>query len=86
MDNSIFKIFSNISAEVIEDLSVFDRWGGEMYNVKDLGFEDDRFVGWDGTIQRTGVKVNPGVFVWVAKVRFIDGDVRTFSGDLTVVD
>lgn len=86
VNNGIFKIFSNISAEVIEDLSIFDRWGGEMYNIKDVGFEEDRFEGWNGVVQNTGRKVNPGVFVWVAKVRFIDGDIRTFTGDLTVVD
>ena len=86
VNNGLFKIFSNIAAEEIEDLSVFDRWGGEMYNVQNIGFEDGGFAGWDGKIQNSGRKVNPGVFVWVAKVRFIDGDVRTFAGDLTVVD
>jgi len=85
-DNGIFKIFSNISAEQIEDLSIFDRWGGEMYQVENIGFDDVDFVGWDGIVQSTGRKVNPGVFIWIATVRFIDGEVRTFAGDLTVVD
>ena len=42
--------------------------------------------GWDGRVTGSAKKVNPGVYVWLVKLRFVDGMVRTFVGDLTVID
>jgi hypothetical protein len=68
--------------EVIENLQVFDRWGNLAFYATDLAIGDEN-AGWDGTFQAD--PVNPGVFIWQAKVRFIDGVTEVFAGDVTVV-
>ena len=57
-----------------EDLLVFD--------TKNIPPSNEG-LGWDGTFN--GKTVNPGVFVYLAEVRFIDGEVETYSGDVTLV-
>ena len=43
---------------------------------------NDRLQGWDGFFN--GKPVNPGVYAWMADVRFVDNETLTFSGDVTV--
>ena len=76
----------NDAVEIVETLVVFDRWGGQLYKQDNINIRDGSFVGWNGRRANTGTTVNPGVYVWLAQVRFIDGDVINFSGDITVVD
>jgi hypothetical protein len=61
---------------------IFDRWGNKVYESQSM-ILNDRTSGWDGRF--LDKFVNPGVFTWVAKVRFIDGVVETFTGDITVL-
>lgn len=84
--NGLFRVFSNIAADVIESVVVFDRWGNELYREEFIDFEDSSYRGWDGRVVGNNRKVNPGVYVWQVKLRFVDGIVRTFVGDLTVID
>ena len=81
-NNDFFPIFGNIAADAIEEITIFDRWGNRVYESQSM-ILNDRTSGWDGKFR--GTYVNPGVFTWVAKVRFIDGIVETFSGDITVL-
>ncbi|MEZ5043601.1 MAG: gliding motility-associated C-terminal domain-containing protein [Saprospiraceae bacterium] len=55
------------------DLNIFDRWGAQVY----------RGVGWDG--RQNGTFVNAGVFVYLVKIRMIDGIERQFAGSVTVL-
>jgi gliding motility-associated-like protein len=80
--NDYFSVFAGPAAEFIEELSVFDRWGELIYKEENLPL-NERNVGWDGTFR--GVSVNPGVYVWMAKIRFIDGESFYYSGDLTLL-
>lgn len=80
--NDGFTIFGGRAVAEIEYLRVFDRWGG-------LQFENENFManepslGWDGLVD--GQPVNPAVFVWSASVRFINGAVQEYAGDVTVL-
>ncbi len=80
--NDGFTIFGGRAVAEIEYLRVFDRWGG-------LQFENTNFManepslGWDGRVD--GQPVNPAVFVWSASVRFINGTVQEYAGDVTVL-
>ena len=85
-ENGIFKVSGDISLDRIESLRVLDRWGGELYRFENFNPSDPGYIGWDGRVLRSGQKVNPGVYVWVAEVVFIDREVRTFAGTITVID
>jgi len=61
---------------------VFDRWGSLVYQEKNVHLNNPS-DGWDGTYK--GKKLNPDVYVWVAKVRYLDDVVVQFSGDVTLV-
>lgn len=85
--NDYFNIFGGPAVDGIERLQIFDRWGNMMYDgAPQL---NDRQDGWDGYFNNK--PVNPGVYVWLAQVRFIDSDeqgnkvVLPYSGDVTVL-
>jgi len=80
--NDKFSLKGGPAAELIDELKIFDRWGELMWEGNGLVFNDNR-NGWDGKFKE--VWVNPGVYVWAAKVRFIDGEIIPYSGDITVV-
>ena len=79
--NEIFTIFSGPAGSLVEELSVFDRWGNLVYIGENFVIGDSR-VGWDGRFK--GKLVNSGVFAWVAKVRFVDNVVVSYNGSITV--
>ena len=80
--NDNFNLFTGPAATGIEELLVFDRWGNKVYEGKNLT-PNDPIQGWNGKFNNR--YVNPGVFTWLAKVRFVDDVVANFSGDVTVV-
>jgi len=81
--NDIFYIFSGPNAiGSILDLRIYDRWGSLVFDHKDL-LPDDATKGWDGKM--LGKTLNPGVFVWVAEIHFLDGKDITAYGDVTLV-
>ena len=53
-----------------------------MVTLKDF-MPNSPTIGWDGSYK--GNPMNPGVFVWVAEIEFIDGQREIFKGDVTVV-
>jgi len=85
-DNAIFRVTGNIAVQEVENFEVYDRWGGRMYRRDNFDLFNGSFDGWNGRLNNTGAKVNPGVFVWIARVRFVDGEIRNFVGDVTVID
>nr|HPR00879.1 gliding motility-associated C-terminal domain-containing protein [Saprospiraceae bacterium] len=80
--NDVFYIGSNQAATGIEVLRVFDRWGGLLYEGYNLPLNDQN-VGWDGT--RNGETLPPGVYVFMAVIRFVDNVSLPYSGDITIV-
>jgi hypothetical protein len=44
---------------------------------------DQPLLGWDGTFREK--PMNPGVFVFWAKVKFKDGSTQTIKGDVTIM-
>ena len=80
--NDVFYIGSNQAATGIEVLRVFDRWGGLLYEGYNLPLNDQN-IGWDGT--RNGEILPPGVYVFMAVIRFVDNVSLPYSGDITIV-
>lgn len=79
--NDFFTLYAKAALQ-IEQLSVYDRWGGLVWEGSNLIVGDD-LSGWDGRIR--GTPAGPAVYVWVARMRFLDGVVEVFSGDITLV-
>jgi gliding motility-associated-like protein len=85
--NDYFNLFGGPAVDGIENLKVYDRWGNLIYDgAPQINSYTD---GWDGTFN--GKEVNPGVYAWLASVRFIDRDVNGqnvvlgYAGDVTVL-
>lgn len=81
-NNDFFFINANKSVSVIKDLKVFNRWGALMYEGTDLSPNHSQ-SGWDGFFK--GELVNSGVYVWMATIEYLDGEVLLMSGDVTLV-
>ena len=78
--NDYFTVFGNTSnAQVVEDLKIFDRWGGVIFQANDFVPNDLR-SGWDGTSK--GEPLGIGSYLYTATVRFVDGQVLRYSGDV----
>jgi hypothetical protein len=68
--------------EKIEYLRIYDRYGALVFEIKE-GVPGDWTEGWDGN---TGQKpASPGVYVYVARVRFADESRQVLRGDITVI-
>lgn len=79
--NDFFNIFANKAAVGIEELLIYDRWGNKVYEGQpQLNTVTE---GWNGLFKDQPVE--NGTYVWMAKVLFLDGVVKTYSGDVTVV-
>ena len=81
--NDGFTLFAGPAVAQIERLQIFDRWGGMVYNGEGPFMPNEPSLGWDGRFN--GSPVNSGVFVYKIDVRFLDGEVITYAGDVTVV-
>ncbi|HRJ17296.1 MAG TPA: gliding motility-associated C-terminal domain-containing protein, partial [Saprospiraceae bacterium] len=80
--NDRFLVFSGSDVSMVRSFSVFDRSGGMVFRQTDLS-PNDPAAGWDGTVR--GRHLNPGIFVWVAEIEFVDGEVEVFRGDVMVL-
>ena len=61
---------------------VYDRWGEPVHQRFNFAPNDAR-AGWNGTFR--GRDMDPAVFVVVAEVQLVNGEVRTVTGDVTLL-
>jgi len=81
--NDYFTVFgSALSIEAVERLAVYDRWGELVFEQNNL-LPNNPSVGWDGTFR--GKTLVPGVYVYVAQIRFLDGQMVEYAGDITLI-
>ena len=79
--NDIFYIFADErNVELVLSFQVFNRWGEPVHEFFNFLPNDPENGAWDGT--HKGQPMNTGVFIYVAKIRMVDGRVETFSGDV----
>jgi gliding motility-associated-like protein len=71
--NDFFTVQGSDDLVEVLELKVFDRWGNELSADKS----------WDGN--RAGVPLNPGVYVYRAKLLMEDGVERDFSGAVALM-
>lgn len=82
--NDHFNVNVGLGVETVNFMRVYDRWGELMYEREGFFPDNDNFgEGWDGRFN--GKFVNPGVYVYLIEVRFLDERVLLYRGDVTVV-
>ena len=79
--NDLFRIHTGRGVEKVQNFKIFSRWGEMVYELPEANLNDAQ-QGWDGTLD--GEPLNPGVFVYVVEVTFIDGRVEIYKGDITL--
>jgi len=80
--NDVFTIYANSEVVRILKLKVFDRWGNNVYSVKNADFNIPG-SGWNGEYK--GQNVEQGVYVYIIEVLLADNAVEVYHGDLTVI-
>jgi CHU_C Type IX secretion signal domain/SprB repeat len=82
--NTHWKVFTGLGIEQVNFARVYDRWGDMVYEkVNYKANNDDYSEGWDGTFRDRGL--NPGVYVYLVEVTFLDGRVLLYRGDISLV-
>ena len=81
-NNDIFYIQAGPQVTQIKSFYIYSRWGESLFEVQNFQPNDPTF-GWNGT--HRGQEVNTGVYVFIAEVEFIDGQVLIYKGDVTLL-
>jgi len=84
LDNKI--VFNTGPAvEHVMKFLIMDRWGNQIFLSEDFSPSDAANAGnyWDGNYG--GAAVQPGVFMYIAEILLINGDLRTIAGDITLI-
>lgn len=77
-NNDVFQIYGDVNAIAFLDFAIFNRWGEKVFESNNHHFT------WDGTYK--GEPVPPGVYIYTAKVVFINGYSRNdLKGSLTII-
>ncbi len=80
--NDVFLPFDQGDVEQIVLFQVFDRWGGLVFDRREVR-PNAVDQGWDGTVR--GRDANPGAYVWRATVRFRDGVTEDRQGSVLLL-
>ena len=80
--NDYFTLYGSAAGKYIKTLSIYDRWGGEVFRGEKLPLNAES-AGWDGRVN--GQRANAGVFAFFAEVEFIDGIVLLYEGSITLM-
>ncbi len=81
--NDRFTVFGASEVARVESLKVFDRWGNQVFVKEDFP-PNEEGQGWDGRFDDRPMK--PSAFVYHAVIRFTDGFVQDYYGDVTLVE
>ncbi len=79
--NDVFFISAGSDVSKINKFQVFTRWGELVYSLENFQPNDKR-IGWDG--RHNGQFLNPGVYVYLLEIEYIDGNSEIIYGDITL--
>ncbi|MBL7774542.1 MAG: gliding motility-associated C-terminal domain-containing protein [Saprospiraceae bacterium] len=80
--NDVLTISTGPSIRLIDRFQVFDRWGNLVYWAENLP-TGPQIDSWDGF--RPGDRPQPGVYTWLASVRFADNTTAVRAGTVTLL-
>lgn len=80
--NSALTVFGGADVEMVVSFEVFDRWGNLLYRRSNFqaGSPDPN---WQDYFR--GNRASPGIFTYLAKVVWKDGESNIFSGDIFLI-
>ena len=81
-NNSIFTIYGASNVQTIETLTIFDRWGNQVFS--NANFPPNQLVaGWDG--RSNGQNSVSDVYVFWARALFTNGEKKMIEGDVLLL-
>ena len=83
--NDYFSVYACLGVRRIINAHIFDRWGNLIYRGSELS-PVCQGIGtqiWDGTFN--GSELNPGNFVYIVQIEFLDDVVLTYRGTITLM-
>ncbi len=80
--NDHFTVFADKDVEQVALMQIYDRWGALVFEHQNFP-ASEAALGWDGSIN--GKEATAGVYLYLIQVRFLNGVVTLYSGDLTVI-
>ncbi|MEO1263568.1 MAG: gliding motility-associated C-terminal domain-containing protein [Bacteroidota bacterium] len=80
--NEFFTVYTGPSVVSIASLKIFDRWGGLLFDKKNLTPNTSE-EGWDGSVK--GDPAHAGVYVFLAELLLIDGRSISASGEVSLI-
>lgn len=80
-NNDRLLVHGQQSARIL-DFRLYDRWGELVFETGDF-IPNDPEKGWDGMFR--GQPVDPGVYVWILEVEYMDGITEVLRGNTTLV-
>ena len=80
--NARFTIYGGPEVERINQLSIFDRWGSQLFHIEEIP-PNDPSVGWDGGVR--GELASSGTYVYVAEVQLSNGRTKMIKGELMLM-
>jgi len=81
--NDDFRLTIGKGVKRINYLKIYNRWGELMYFEQNLNPSAANTVSWDGRYK--GKRVNPGVYVYLVEVVFLDGRTILYRGAITLI-
>ncbi|MFI5153589.1 MAG: gliding motility-associated C-terminal domain-containing protein, partial [Chitinophagales bacterium] len=80
--NDRFYVLGGRDVVSILEFSIFDRWGGKVFQSKNVS-PNDPASGWNGTYG--GETAEPGTYVYFVKILFSNGSQQLFKGTVTLI-
>lgn len=81
--NDIFRPYFGAGVSQLHSLSIFNRWGSKVYERVNIPVSQIEFFGWDGTFN--GENSEPGTYIYMFEVEFIDGAVELYRGEVALI-
>jgi gliding motility-associated-like protein len=80
--NAIFMVYGSQVVKVIKKMSIYDRWGEQVFARTDIQANNPN-DGWNG--QFNGKDVQTGAYTYIVEVEYLDGEMETLTGTVTLV-
>lgn len=82
LNDRFFVMANQAQVALIREFLIFDRWGGNIFQVRDV-LPNDPDAGWDGLSR--GQHLPAGVYVFYARLQLVDGSERLVEGDVLLL-